>query len=157
MNRYIGINDFLHSIADACDIRLLNLATDIQFAVIASTDRSAYNQLSLRKEVFYSLCQYKEQRSGISAHATGIVQTQEINVLVVIEAVVHTLRLVVDMGTNRSVWHFESCCPEHLEECTSKRHRYGLADILATDANHSDILLSAFLVCRTAIHHVSCL
>ena len=147
MNGHISVYDFLHSVSDTRNVCSLNGTTDIQLAIITTTDGSTDNQLPMWEKVLDSLCQHEEQCPGISAHTTGMVQTKEANVLIIVEAVVHTLCLIIDMGTNGTVGHLEGCRLKNIEECTAKRHRNGFANILTTDANHPAILFVALLFC----------
>ena len=156
MNGHVGINNFLHSVADTCYISLEHLATDIQLAGIATTDRSSYNQLPLREEVLNGLGQNKEQCPGVGAHTARGMQALELHVLVVIETVVHALGLVVDAGTDWAVRQIERGSLKHIEQRASKRDAYRLSRVFTANVNQPLLLPVTFFKFYTVAFHVLC-
>ena len=114
-----GIDDFLHTGADAAHVVGRNGVSEFQIAVVAVRDRDVDHHAAARIEVVYGLAQHEKQRTGVSADARGRVQVEVFHVLVVVDTVVQSLHLVVHFGTHGTESHLEIIFLVNVRKCTS--------------------------------------
>ena len=125
-------NDFLHAKAQAADVFFADFPAQAQLAIETAVYGGADEQFFVGIEVFGSLDQHKEERADVGAHSGHAVKTEELHVLVVIEAEVHALNLVVYQCGHRTVFHVQPRGGIDLGKRASQGGGYDLIVVLAS-------------------------
>ena len=122
-----------HAVVYVPGILIRNVSSYAQFAVITAADIGAYYQLAFRIQVLDSLGQYQEQASGIGAHAAKCSDIHELDVLGVVESVIHALYLVVNSGAHGTVLHTNVATVVQLMQCSAVGYTDNRLGITAAD------------------------
>ena len=112
-------NDFLHPLLDALHIVQTNASVELQLAVVTFRNGMFQDDVSIRIEVFYGFVQDKKQGTYIGSHSRGATKIQEFYILVVVHPEGKAFHLIVDLSTDRSVWHIQAKTRINIQKCNS--------------------------------------
>ena len=98
-----GIDNLLHTLADAADIVERHGMADVEVDIVAVGHGDVDGHLGTLVEVVDGLAQDEEQRTRVGTQAAGRLHVEKLDGLGVIHPVVHALHLVVHLGHHRTM------------------------------------------------------
>ena len=126
-----GVDYLLHTRPDATGILLGYGMPDAHIAVVTVGDGNVNANLSVGIKVVYGLAKHEEKGADVGALTRQRVQIEELNVLAVIHAEVHSHLFVVHLCAHRAVFHVDIELPENFRKCTSDAYVLGFFVIFA--------------------------
>ena len=130
-----GIDDVLHLGLDAVYVGLGHLVAYHHVAVVALGHGYVDDDVAVAVELAHGLAKDEEERAGVATHARGRGDVEELDVLGLIDAVVQSLHLVVDVSDDGLVLHLEVQHLVDLVQLATHGHLDGGAIVLTAYSN----------------------
>ena len=134
-------NDGHHALSQLGDVvggnlypvSLFVLTVDVHIVSVADGDIN--HNAALWPDVVSCLAQHKKQGTGVGTDATGRLQVQKFDGLLLVDAVVHALHLIIHFSTDGTILHGQSCLLKNLLQIATDRHIHCLSCVAANNSN----------------------
>ena len=130
------VNYFLHARPQAVYVVVSDVPPDVQVAVVAVRHGYVYIHFPVGIKVVNSLAEHEKEAPDVCPPPRCALKREELDVLAVVNAVMHPLNSVVHLGAHRAIVHFEPKFIIYLRKCASDANVFCFFIIFATDLYH---------------------